>query len=80
MVRSASRERTPFSRVALASYAFWSASWSSAILDVRVEGWILGGFGLALGALVVALALVIADLTLALRALQVEVEHLVQEP
>ncbi len=52
----------------------------AAELDVRVEGWILGSFGLALGALVVALTLFIADLTLALRALQVEVEHLVQEP
>lgn len=52
----------------------------AAELDVRVEGWVLASFGLALLALVVALALFIADLTLALRALHVEVEHLVREP
>lgn len=52
----------------------------AAELDVRVEGWVLGSFGLALLALVVALALFIADLTLALRALHVEVEHLLEPP
>ncbi len=52
----------------------------AAELDVRVEGWILGCFGLALAALVVAMVLFITDLRLSLRALHVEVEHLVEEP
>lgn len=54
-------------------------TFAAAELDVRVEGWILGSFGLALAALVAALALFIMDLTLSLRALHVEVGHLVED-